>query len=48
MDDEKHEFVVTITGCDREAAETVMTERIEHDEDYGFDYSIEWKSKDEG
>ena len=35
-----HEFTVTIAGCSREEAEQVLTERLGHDEDYGFDYEI--------
>lgn len=37
-----HTFTVTVTGCTTEQATQVMTERIGPDEDYGFDYSIEW------
>lgn len=33
-------FTVIVTAETREQAEQVLRERIEHDEDYGFDYSI--------
>lgn len=36
----EHTFLVTVSGCDREQAEQVIAERINHDEDYGFDYQI--------
>ena len=35
-------FTVTVSGCTAEQAEQVMAERLEHDEDYGFDYRIGW------
>lgn len=38
----KHIFIVTVEGCTREEAKTVMAERISCDEDYGFDYVIDW------
>jgi hypothetical protein len=41
----KHEFVVTVEGCSREDAMTVMAERIGPDEDYGFDYTIDFTEK---
>jgi len=37
-----HTFSVTVSGCTREQAEQVMRERIDHEEDYGFKYTIEW------
>jgi hypothetical protein len=36
-------FTVTVTGCTPEQAVQVMAERISPDEDYGFDYSIDFK-----
>jgi len=36
------EFKVSVTAETREQAEQVMAERINHDEDYGFDYQIGW------
>lgn len=36
----EHTFLVTVSGCDRDQAEQVIAERINHDEDYGFDYQI--------
>lgn len=38
-----HDFVVSVSGCDREQAEQVMGERCGPDEDYGFEYTIDWK-----
>lgn len=35
-------FLVTVTAETREEAEQVMAERINPDEDYGFDYTIDW------
>lgn len=39
-----HTFTVHVTGCTKEQAETVMRERICFDEDYGFEYSIDFES----
>lgn len=38
-------YLVTVTAQTQEQADTVMQERILFDEDYGFDYRIdyEWK-----
>jgi len=41
----KHQFVVTVEGCSREEAVTVMVERISCDEDYGFQYTIDFEEK---
>lgn len=41
---EQHTFVVTIEGCTKEQAKTVIAERIGYDEDYGFAYSIDQRS----
>ena len=35
-----HTFTVTISGCTPEQARQVIAERISHEEDYGFTYSI--------
>lgn len=35
-----HTFTVTVSGCTEEQAEKVIAERLNHDEDYGFDYTI--------
>ena len=37
------EFKVVVTAGSREEAEQVMAERINHDEDYGFEYMIGWE-----
>ena len=37
-----HRFVVQVTGCERKQAEQVLRERLGHDEDYGFDYTLNW------
>lgn len=36
----EHTFLVTVTAASREEAVQVMAERLNHDEDYGFDYSV--------
>lgn len=38
-----HRFITTVTGCDATQAETVMGERLLHDEDYGFDYIVSYE-----
>lgn len=40
-----HTFTVTISGCTPEQAARVIAERISHDEDYGFEYSIGYEEK---
>lgn len=40
FEDEEHSYIVTITGCTKEEADQVIAERIDHDEDYGFEYSV--------
>lgn len=40
-----HTFVVTVSGCTPEQARQVIAERINHDEDYGFEYSIGYEEK---
>lgn len=42
------EFVFTVTvetGTSEQAVE-VMRERLGYDEDYGFDYSIDWTAEE--
>jgi len=39
-----HTFLVTVDRCTNEQAETVMVERLGHDDDYGFDYVVDWES----
>ena len=36
-------YVVTVQCDRREQADRVMTERIRHDEGYGFPYWIDWQ-----
>ena len=36
-------YVVTVQCESREQAHRVITERILHDEDYGFVYEIDWE-----
>ncbi len=38
-----HDFVVSVSGCSREEAEQVMGERCGPAEDYGFEYTVDWK-----
>lgn len=40
-----HTFTVTVGDCTNDQAHKVMTERLGHDEDYGFDYSVDWTEK---
>lgn len=42
-----HDFIVTVTDCTPEEADTVMSERLGFDEDYGFNYGLDWKRKPE-
>lgn len=34
-------FVVIVKGCTPEQAKQVIAERLNHDENYGFDYTVE-------
>lgn len=38
----KHEFIVTVHDCTAAQAETVMIERVDIDDYYGFHYTIDW------
>jgi hypothetical protein len=38
---DSHAFMVVVSGCTAEQAEQVIAERTGHDEDYGFEYTIE-------
>lgn len=40
----KHVFLVTVTAETEEQAIEVMTERLYHDEDYGFGYSVDFEA----
>jgi hypothetical protein len=40
--EDAHAYVVTVTGCTADQADQVMAERLGCDEDYGFDYRIEY------
>ena len=42
-ENQTHRFITTVTGCDATQAETVMGERLLHDEDYGFDYTVSYE-----
>lgn len=46
MTSDRHPFTVTVTGCAYDQALQVMAERIGPDEDYGFDYTIDWSVGD--
>lgn len=43
--DRTHTFQVTVTGCTAEQAETVIAERLSHDEDYGFGYLVSYQDQ---
>lgn len=36
-------YIVTVTCATGEEADTVLAERLSHDEDYGFDYTVGWE-----
>lgn len=36
----EHRFIVTVSGCTISQARQVISERLGHDEDYGFDYTL--------
>lgn len=38
----RFQFVVTVDAETEHQAEIVMRERLDCDEEYGFDYEIEW------
>jgi len=40
-------FAVEVKAETLEQAIQVMSERIEHDEDYGFPYKVEWDTFDD-
>lgn len=44
---EMSEFVYTVvvSADNKEQAEQVMRERLDHDEDYGFDYTLRHRQK---
>jgi hypothetical protein len=39
----EHKYVVTVDAQTPELADRVINERIDHDEDLGFDYSVRWE-----
>lgn len=42
-----HTYTVTVDAASSEKAEVVMNERIMCDEDYGFDYTIDYRDSHE-
>jgi hypothetical protein len=44
VETDDHAFLVVVKGCTALEAERVMVERIGPDEDYGFDYTIDWSN----
>lgn len=36
-------YLVTVDGCTQEQADQVIAERISHDENYGFHYTISYE-----
>ena len=40
---DEHTYTVVVSGCSREQADQVMAERINVDEDYGFEYQISFE-----
>ena len=43
FEDEEYSYIVTVKGCTKEEADRVINERLDCDEDYGFDYTIEYE-----
>jgi hypothetical protein len=43
----KYEFIVTVETEDIVDALQVMNERIDFEEDYGFEYTVEWEVKND-
>lgn len=41
-------YTVTVDAATQDEADTVMAERLAHDEDYGFDYTVGWEHLDSG
>lgn len=41
----EYTFAVTVRANTPEQAENVMAAMAEHDEDYGFEYEIEWEGE---
>lgn len=37
-----HTFTVTVTCATADQATQVLSERLDHDEDYGFMYALTW------
>ncbi len=44
----KFRYVVTVEADSKEQADQVISERVYHDEWYGFDYTISAKEADDG
>lgn len=44
----KFTFVTEVECANAKEASRAMTERLGHDEDYGFDYQLEWVGPDSG
>ena len=43
----EYSYIVTVFAETQDQANQVICERIDPDEDYGFDYIIEWRHEDE-
>lgn len=44
----QHPYLVTVDTATAEQADTVMAERLGHDEDYGFDYGVDFTKAPSG
>jgi hypothetical protein len=42
----EYKFMVTVECDTKEEADQVMGERLGCDEDYGFEYSVDWEGQD--
>jgi hypothetical protein len=48
MEQNEYRYIVTIGADSVEKADQVIIERLGHDEDYGFDYTLAWEVVDDG
>jgi hypothetical protein len=39
----EYDYIVTVKAGSRDEADQVMAERVYHDEDYGFEYRIDFE-----
>ena len=44
----KYTFITTVEANSADEANQVIAERLGHDEDYGFDYRVDWEDHNPG